>query len=230
MPGAPKRSLNRVARILIVDDHPMMRDGLTAQISTQPDLEVCGEAEDVADALLLVRSTSPDLAIIDVSLKKGHGLELIKQIKARFPAVKMLVLSAYHESLFGERALRAGANGYLNKQETRQKLFQAIRAILAGELYISPELTQRLVGRAVGHKSGGAVNAGLADPVEVLSDRELEVFQLIGQGITTSAIAKRLHLSPHTVDTHREKIKAKLNLKNSAELQREATQWVLENN
>lgn len=211
-------------RILIVDDHPMMRAGLAAQISDQPELEVCGQAEDVNDALAAVKSTSPDLAIIDIALREGHGIDLVKEIKSRFPAVKMLVLSAYKESLYAERALRAGAMGYLNKQETSKKIFEAICTILAGERYISDEMTKRLVSQAI-----EAADPTKTSPVDRLSDRELEVFRLIGEGLTTSAIARRLHLSPHTIDTHREKIKQKLNIKTANEMQRAATQWMLEN-
>lgn len=220
-----KRSpLLRAAKILIVDDHPMMRAGLAMQISEKAGLEVCGQAEDVNDALATIKSTSPDLAIIDIALKKGHGIDLIKDIKSRFPSVKMLVLSTYKESLYAERALRAGAMGYLNKQETGQQIFEAIRAVLDGERYISQEMTNRLVGQAI-----GAADPTRTAPVETLSNRELEVFQLIGEGLSTGAIARRLHLSPHTIDTHREKIKQKLNVKTANELQREATQWMLEN-
>jgi DNA-binding NarL/FixJ family response regulator len=211
-------------RILIVDDHPMMRAGLAAQISDEPDLEVCGQAEGVNDALDAVKSSVPDLAIIDIALKEGHGIDLVKDIKSRFPNVKMLVLSAYKESLYAERALRAGAMGYLNKQETGDKIFDAIRTVLAGDRYVSEEMTKRLVSQAI-----GVADPSKASPVETLSDRELEVFQLIGEGLTTGAIARRLHLSPHTIDTHREKIKQKLNVRTANELQREATQWQLEN-
>jgi DNA-binding NarL/FixJ family response regulator len=135
----------------------------------------------------------------------------------------MLVLSAFQESLYAERALRNGAMGYLNKQETREKIFEAIRTVVAGERYLSEEMTRSLVGQALGRNDGK-----LKSPVEALTNRELEVFQLIGQGMTTSNIARQLHLSVHTIDTHREKIKIKLNLRNAAELQREATHWVLE--
>ena len=224
MTAKERRSLTRPSKILIVDDHPMMRAGLSAQISDEPDLEVCGQAEDVNDALVAIKSTSPDLAIIDIALKESNGIDLIKDIKSRFPSVKMLVLSAYQELLYAERALRAGAMGYLNKQETGTKIFEAIRTVLAGDRYLSPEMTQRLVGQAI-----GASDSTKTSPVETLSDRELEVFQLIGKGLSTGAIARRLHLSPHTIDTHREKIKQKLNVKRANELQREATQWILEN-
>ena len=216
--------MTKIARILIVDDHPMMREGLTIQISAQPDMEVSGEADDLTTALEQVKTTSPDLAIIDISLKNSHGIELIKDIKGRYPNVKMLVLSAYQESLYAERALRAGAMGFLNKQETREKIFDAIRTVLAGDRYLSAEMTQRLVSQAI-----AGSDTTTKSPVETLSNRELEVFQLIGEGISTSEIASRLHLSVHTIDTHREKLKSKLKIRSAGELQREATQWLLEN-
>ncbi|HEX3999127.1 MAG TPA: response regulator transcription factor [Pirellulales bacterium] len=215
----PKR-----VRILIVDDHPLVREGLTTRISSQPDLEVCGEAEDVEDGLLQFKACEPDLALVDISLKKGHGLELIKQIKTLNPEAKMLVISAYEESFYAERALRAGALGYISKQECRENVVGAIRTVLEGRRYLSPQMTDQLLGMAVTGREPTPLS-----PVEKLTDRELQVYQLIGQAQTTSSIAKQLHLSPHTIDSHREKIKAKLGLKNGAELTRHALQWVLEN-
>lgn len=211
-------------RILIVDDHPLLREGLRIRISGQPDLEVFCEAEDVDSALEHFKSGKPDLTLVDISLKKGHGLDLVKQIKAVDPDAKMLVISAYEESLYAERALRAGAMGYINKQECRENVVTAIRTVLEGHRYLSPKMNDQMLGMAVG---GGEVAP--ASPVEALTDRELEVYQLIGQAQTTSSIARQLHLSPHTIDSHREKIKAKLGLKNGAELTRHALQWVLEN-
>jgi DNA-binding NarL/FixJ family response regulator len=211
-------------RILIVDDHPMMRAGLSATIADDPSLEVCGEADGVNSALSLIQAARPDLAIIDIALKQGHGIDLVKDVKTRYPNIKMLVLSTYQESLYGERALRAGAMGYLNKQQAGENLFDAIHAILAGRRYLSKELTMRLVGRAI-----DAADAGGGELTSRLSDRELQVFRLIGEGLGSGAIARQLHLSPHTIDTHREKIKAKLNIRTAAQLQREATQWMLEN-
>lgn len=211
------------ARILIVDDHPAMRDGLTTQICNEPDLAVCGEAEDVVEALRLVGELNPDLVIIDISLKTGHGIDLIKQIRGRHPKTKMLVNSMYDESVYAERALQAGALGYLSKQTTRETLIIAIHNVLAGKTYLSPEMTERILKSRV----GGMIVPGKS-PIESLSDRELEVLTLIGQGQTTSAIATQLHLSVHTIDTYREKLKIKLNLANSAELNRYAVQWVLE--
>lgn len=212
------------AAILIVDDHPLIREGLTARISAQPDLEVCGEAESVEEALAEFKARNPDLVLVDISLKNGHGLELIKQIKLHNPDAKMLVVSAYDESFYAERALRAGALGYISKQECRENVITAIRTVLDGHRYLSPQMTDQLLGMAVAGRDPAA-----ASLVEKLTDRELEVYQLIGQAQTTSSIARQLHLSPHTIDSHREKIKAKLGLKNGAELTRHALQWVLEN-
>jgi DNA-binding NarL/FixJ family response regulator len=217
-------SVKSPARILIVDDHPAMRDGLTTQICNQPDLAVCGEADDVVEALRLVGELNPDLVIIDISLTTGPGLDRIKHIRGRHPQSKMLVNSMYDESVYAERSLQAGALGYLSKQTARETLIVAIHNVLAGKTYLSPEMTERILRSRV----GGMIEPGKS-PIESLSDRELEVLTLIGQGQTTSAIATQLHLSVHTIDTYREKLKIKLNLANSAELNRYAAQWVLEN-
>jgi DNA-binding NarL/FixJ family response regulator len=213
-----------VVKILIVDDHPIVREGLTARIARQPDLKVVGEAEDVLGALELVKTVHPDLVIVDLSLKTGQGLDLIKKIKVRHPDTKMLVSSMYDETLYAERSLRAGALGYINKQEVSEKIIDAIRQVLGGKIYLSPPMTERLLQRAVGSPEELPRSA-----VETLTDRELEIFKLIGKGMTTRHIASDLHLSVKTVETHRENIKAKLNLPNSAELSREAVQWVMEN-
>lgn len=215
---------SKTARIVIVDDHPIVREGLVARIARQRDLEVCGEAEDVADALDVVKNTNPDLVIVDLSLKSGQGLDLIKKIKARSAETKMLVSSMYDEALYAERALRAGALGYVNKQEMSEKIIDAIRQVLDGKIYLSPYMTERLLQRAV-----GAVPQLQQSPIETLSNRELEIFKMIGKGMTTRSIAEDLHLSVKTVETHRENIKAKLDLPNSAELSREAVRWVMEN-
>jgi len=213
-----------IVKILIVDDHPIVREGLAARISRQPDLKVCGEAEDVLGALELVKTAHPDLVIVDLSLKTGQGLDLIKKIKARHPDTKMLVSSMYDETLYAERSLRAGALGYINKQEVSEKIIDAIRQVLGGKIYLSPPMTERLLQRAVGSPEELPRSA-----VETLTDRELEVFKMIGKGMTTRHIANDLHLSVKTVETHRENIKSKLSLPNSAELSREAVQWVMEN-
>ena len=213
------------SKILIVDDHPMMREGLAARIASQPDMLVCGEACDINDALAQFRATTPNLVIVDLSLKTGHGLDLIKEIRATNDEVKLLVVSAFDESLYAERALRAGAQGYINKQEVQENIIDAIRAVLDGRRYLSDAMKERLVSQAVSGDDEAAGN----DPVGRLSDRELEVFTLIGRGKTTGAIASLLQLSVHTIDSHREKIRHKLHLKNGAELSQCAVQWILEN-
>src|SRR5688572_27458787 len=189
---------NQPARIIIVDDHPMMRDGLATQISNERDLAVCGEACDVAEALRLVGELHPDLVIIDISLKTGHGIDLIKQIRGRHPKMKMLVNSMYGESVYAERSLQAGALGYLSKQMARETLIDAVRTVLAGKTYLSPEMTDRILKSRVGGMIGPCTS-----PIENLSDRELQVLTLIGEGNTTSAIARQLNLSVHTIDTYR---------------------------
>lgn len=212
------------ARILIVDDHSMVREGLRLRISAYADLEICGEATSEDEAMKLVEETNPQLIIVDISLKSGHGIELIKRVKARYPSIKMLVSSGFEESLYAERALRAGALGYLNKQDSGEKVIEAIRTVLRGDRYVSPEITQRLVSQALGNKGESS------EPIDLLTDRELEVFRMIGQGLTSGAIASELMLSNHTIDTHRENIKRKLGLKNAAQLNRQAVQFLLENN
>lgn len=219
-----KLTKQKTSKVLIVDDHPLIREGLSLRVSSQPDLEVCGEAASAAEALQQVQTNRPDLAIIDIQLVDSSGIDLIKEIAARFPKVKMLVVSAYDDSLYAERALRAGALGYVNKRHCQEKMIEAVRAVLDGRRYVSDEMTQRLFSLAV---TGN--DPSLADPVQRLSDRELEVFQLIGQGLKSSAIANRLFLSVHTIDSHREKIRRKLGLKNGNELMQRAVQWVLHN-
>ncbi len=210
-------------RVLIVDDHPLVREGLTARISAQRDLEICGQASDIDQALSLAGTTQPAIMIVDLALKRGSGLDLIKKVKAVGGASpRILVVSAYAEALFAERALRAGAQGYLNKQEAPGSIIEAIRVLLRGELYLSADRAQRLAGQAL---SGNAPARG----VEGLSDRELQIFQLIGRGNGTRAIAEQLHLSVHTIESHREKIRVKLELRNGTELLQRAVQWMLEN-
>lgn len=213
------------SKILIVDDHPIVRDGLAALISNEADLAVCGEAEDVNDTLQVVGEQNPDLAILDISLRTGHGLDLVKRLLARYPTLKILVHSMYEENVYAERALQAGAMGYLNKQFSRDSLIEAIRTVLSGNTYLSAEMTARIVNSRVG---GRGLEVGKS-AVEKHSNRELEVFTLIGQAQTNRAIAQQLHISIHTVDTYREKLKTKLNQSNSSELNRYAVQWVLEN-
>jgi DNA-binding NarL/FixJ family response regulator len=209
-------------RILIVDDHPLVRRGLAETIAAEPDMEVCGEAADATEALRLAEAIQPHVMIIDLALKSGHGIDLIEQIKVRSDQIKMLVSSMHDEALFAERVLRAGAVGYLNKQEPSEKIIEAIRQVMRGEICLSPRMANRLLHSVVGGEPLGQ------NPIETLSNRELEVFDMIGQGLSTKQIASKLHLSHKTIETHREKIKSKLNLSNANELSHRAVQWVLE--
>jgi len=212
------------ARVLIVDDHPAVREALSIRISQAPDLEVCGQAEDTGDALRLVEKSKPDVAIVDISLKTGDGIDLIKRIKGRDQHVRMLVWSMYGENLYAERSLRAGANGYITKEHATDRIVEAIREVLAGKVYLSPAMTDKLLHRSVG-LGGKKQNQ---PTIEALSDRELEVFRLIGRGVKTAEIAAQLHLSVRTVWTYRDRIREKLDLSDGAELVRNATHWVLQ--
>jgi DNA-binding NarL/FixJ family response regulator len=212
----------RRRKVLVVDDHPIVRHGLAQLIARESDLEVCGEATNISGALRQVEANPPDVAVIDISLDGDNGIELVEEIKAKWPAVKILVSSIHDERVFAGRALRAGAMGYICKREDLGKLVAAIHQILRGEIYLSPDMTTRLLRRA-------AVGQSLdRDPVETLSNRELQVFEMIGQGMTTIQIARKLDVSPKTIESHRKQIKAKLNLQNSAQLTRSAFQWVQE--
>jgi DNA-binding NarL/FixJ family response regulator len=211
------------ARILIVDDHPVVREGLALQLATQPDLQVVGEAEDIPQALQQAAATRPDLVIVDITLRSGNGLDLIRRLRARDEAVKLLVWSMHPENLYAERAIRAGAQGYLHKGQATSKLLEAIRTVLAGRVFISGDMTDLLLRRVVGAGHGDL------SPIERLSDRELEAFKLMGEGLTTDRIAARMFVSPKTVETYRARIKEKLGLSNVTELVQRATQWVMEN-
>jgi DNA-binding NarL/FixJ family response regulator len=208
--------------VAIVDDHPLVREGLAARISAQPDMEVCGEADDIDSALALIVTKRPSLVIVDIALKDGHGIDLIKRIVASGVSTRMLVVSAYDESFFAERALRAGALGYINKQELQGQVVEAMRTVLRGERYLSPAMAQRLIAQAIGSKAsqGGT---------ELLTDRELQIFQLIGRGKSTREIAQELNVSVHTIDSHREHIRAKLGLRTGTELIQRAVQFHIEN-
>ncbi|NLE37164.1 MAG: response regulator transcription factor [Pirellulaceae bacterium] len=210
-------------RLMIVDDHPIVRRGLAELLARELDVEVCGGADNVADALVEVETLHPDLVVVDMSLRDSHGIELIIQIAERWPDVKMLAWSMFDEKIFAERAVQAGAMGYLNKKEPIENVVHAIRQVFAGDMYLSPRMTQRLLRRAC-----GGVQAE-DDPIQSLSDRELQVFEMLGRGMTTKEIAAKLDLSPKTIEAHREKIKAKLDLANAAALSRRAVLWVLEN-
>jgi DNA-binding NarL/FixJ family response regulator len=207
-------------RVLVVDDHPIVRQGLVQMITREPDMTVCGEAESATDALKAIAACMPDVAIVDLSLKGTSGLELLKDIKVRYPKLPVLVLSMYDESMYAERALRAGACGYMMKEEASEKVLMAVRSILAGQIYLSEAMASRLLHMAVAGRTDGA-----AAPTERLSDRELEVFRLVGQGYGTSEIARQLHLSPKTVETYRAHIKEKLNLTTATELLQHAIKW-----
>ena len=209
-------------RILLVDDHPMVRRGVADVVSREPDLEICGKATDVPEALREVERTDPDMVLVDLTLKSGHGIDLIEKLKPRNPPVKMLVSSMHDETLFAERVLQAGAMGYITKQEPPETLMGAIRQVLHGQIYLSPRMTTRLLNRVAAGSLPGD------DLAKSLSNREIEVYEMIGDGLTIQQIAARLHLSPKTVETHREKIKHKLNLKSSAELNHRAVLWALE--
>lgn len=203
---------------MIVDDHPLLRAGLAALIGIEPDLKVCCEAATADTALAMARDTRPDLVIVDISLAEGSGLELVRRLAAMTPAPRMLVCSMHDEALFAQRALNAGAMGYINKQEATTRVIEAIRRVLSDKIYLSERMTERMR------------QTDTADPpsVDILSDRELEVFGLIGQGCQSSKIAEQLHLSVKTVETHRENIKKKLNLKSGSELTRYAVEWALQ--
>jgi DNA-binding NarL/FixJ family response regulator len=213
------------ARILIVDDHPAVREALALRISKAPDLVVCGEAADEVEALKRFEELKPDLAVIDISLKTGDGLDLIKRIKAKHSRAHILVWSMHSETVYAERALRAGAQGYITKEQATGQIVDAIHHVLTGKVYLSSAMTERLLHRVMGD---GAENLDRS-PVEALSDRELEVLRLIGKGTKTAEIAHRLHLSVKTIETYRDRIRQKLDLPDGQELVRYAAQWVLEN-
>jgi len=214
---------NGPVKIVIVDDHPSVRDGLSMRIALHADLYVCGEAESEEEAFAMVKQSTPDLVLVDISLKNGNGIELLKRIQTHDPTIKMMVVSGFQELLYAERACRAGAMGYLNKQESSEKLIEAIRTVLSGERYLSPAMSRRLINQSLGARDSAKT------PIENLTNRELEIFRMIGEGLASSAIANRLLLSTHTIDTHRENIKRKLGTKNAAELTRVAIQFLLEN-
>ena len=210
-----------MTRIVVVDDHPLLRKGLVLSLEVETDLTVCGQASNAEDALSVVEAENPDLVLVDISLPGMSGLELIKQIHAIRPTMKTLVVSRHDESLYAERAIRAGAKGYVMKLEASDVMVKAVRRVMNGGIYVSEEINERLLlGMASGHET-------LAQsPLEVLSDRELEVFELTGRGYGTRDIAERLHLSVKTVESYRARIKTKLNLDSAAELMQHAVQWV----
>lgn len=209
------------SRILIVDDHPVLRRGLAALIESEPDLTVCGEAADTRTALEAIEECEPDIAIIDVALDASDGLDLLKEMRNRHPGLPALVLSMYPEAVYAERSLRAGARGYISKQQLDDTVLTAVRKILAGGTYMSETLKDRLATKFV---NGKTLDSG--STLDALSDRELQVFRLIGQAKTTREIADSLHLSIKTIESHREHIKHKLGLSTAAELSQRAALWV----
>ena len=215
-----KSATQKPKRIFIVDDHPMMRQGLVQLIGAETDLAICGEAENAERALDAINSLKPDLVLADISLPGKNGLELIKDFQALQPGLPVLVISMHDESLYAGRVLRAGGRGYIMKQEGGKKLMQAIRHVLDGKIYVSEKMSADILETFSGHRAGTD-----SSPVEKLTDREFEVFQLIAQGKGTRDIAQKLHLSVKTVEVHRANIKAKLKLKSASELIRYAVRW-----
>jgi DNA-binding NarL/FixJ family response regulator len=208
-------------RLLLVEDHPVTREGLAQLLNQQPDLQVCGQAGTTPEALTAAEALKPDLVLVDISLGGTSGMELIKDLAHRYANLPILVLSTHDELLYAERSLRAGAKGYVMKQEPTDLVMAAIRQVLRGGVYLSEEMHNRLL-----HKVARGPAVPQASEVDQLSDRELEVFQLIGEGCTTARIAASLRLSVSTVETHRAHIKEKLNLENATELLRRAVEWV----
>ncbi len=205
-------------KILIVEDHPVVRQGLTGLINCAGGLLVCGEADNAREAMLSVEKLNPDLVIVDISLKSRSGLELIKDINVQRPDLPILVLSVHDESIYAERVLRAGARGYVMKQEAAELVIAAVRHVLSGEIYLSDDMTKKILHRFVKTKNNS--------PSQLFSDRELEIFELLGRGLNTHQIAEKLNLSKRTIDTYQIRIKEKLNIRTSMEMVRQAAQWV----
>jgi DNA-binding NarL/FixJ family response regulator len=210
----------RKKRVFLVDDHPLVREWLTNLIHRQPDLVVCGETENASRALQAIAASKPDVAIVDLSLKDSSGIELIKNLKEQHPEIAVLVLSMHDESHYAERALRAGAKGYVMKRETTKKIIEAIRRVLDGKLYVSDSVAEAMTARMIEGKPIANVS-----PIEQLSDRELEVFELLGQGLGTRRVAETLNVSMKTVQAYCARMKEKLNLSSATELLREAIRW-----
>lgn len=214
----------RPYRVMIVDDHPVVREGLAALISADSTLTVCCSAGDISTAIEMANEHNPDVAIVDISLQNENGLDLIRRLRATHDSIRVLVLSMYDDAIYGERALAAGAMGYLNKHIAGRLITAAIHRVIEGKIYLSDDLTQKLLTQ----KQSGTASAEMA-VTAALTNRELEVFQMIGTGKSTADIAVQLHLSVKTVETHRQNIKRKLGLQKSSELSREAAHWALDN-
>lgn len=208
-------------RVLIVDDHPVVRQGLRSVIDMTPDLMVCGEAQTVHDALRCIEQTRPDVVAADISLGGESGIDLVKDIRIRHPDVRVLMLSIHDEGIYAERVLRAGANGYITKAEGPEHVLKALRTVLAGQVFLSERMSSQMLSKITGHKGQAG---GLS--IEQLSDRELQVYELIGKGMSTRQIAEVLHLSTKTVESHRANIKEKLQINTATELLQHAIHWV----
>ncbi|OHB79559.1 MAG: hypothetical protein A2Z25_01720 [Planctomycetes bacterium RBG_16_55_9] len=211
-------------RILVVDDHPVVREGLTYLIDEEEDMVVCGTSQNIPEAMKAIESLKPDMVTVDISLNDASGLELIKMIKTQFPDLPVLALSVHPEQLYAERAIRAGAKGYITKREATGQIITAIREVLNGKMYLSQRMTDRLLQSMVGGNKSGAETS----PIDRLSDRELEVFSLLGRGQGTRQIAEHLHVSVKTIETYRLRISEKLNVDNASELLWSAFQWASE--
>ena len=211
----------RKGRLLLVEDHPVTREGLAQLLNQQPDLQVCGEAGTAPEALTVAENLKPDLVLVDIALGGTSGLELIKDLACRHPTLPVLVLSTHDELLYAERSLRAGAKGYVMKHEPTERVMAAIRQVLRGGVYLSEQMQNRLFQKVV-----RGIGVPQASEIDQLSDRELEVLELVGEGCTTAQIAASLHLSVSTVETHRAHIKEKLELESGTELVRRAVEWV----
>ena len=208
-------------RILLVDDHPLVRERLAEIINDEPDLTVCGEAEDRPQAIKIIQATRPDIAIIDLTLKNSDGLELIKDIRSRWPGLRMLVVSMHDESLYAERVIRAGAMGYITKQDATRNILAAIRRILAGNIYVNERIATRIIQRLTVPVATQSLTPG-----DLLAPRELQVFELTGKGLVTRQVAGRLRLGVKTVETYRRRIREKLQLTDPNQLLQEAIAWV----
>jgi len=220
----PKAEAPRKSRVVVIEDHPVLRDALQQLIDGQPDLTCVGVADNTLDAKRLVEQCKPDLMVLDLRLKTGDALDLVKSLRVEQPGLKVLILSQYDELIFAERALRSGAFGYIMKENATNEVLRALRKVLAGELYFSERVAAAVVQRTLREKPS-ASRAG----IELLSDRELQVFQLLGASYSAREIAEQFHLSRKTVETHCEKIKHKLSLHNAAELKQFARKWAAEN-
>ena len=224
-PASPATPVVAKRRIFLVDDHPITRQGVVVLINQEPDLEVCGEADSAPKAFDLLQKSKADLAVVDISLKTTSGIELTKNLKVLLPDLPVLIMSMHDESLYAERALRAGAKGYVMKQEASDNILIAIRRILDGELYLSDKMKEKMLHRLVHNRKDEVVFS-----IDTLSDREMEVFQLIGNGFSTRQIATKLNLSVKTIDSYREHLKLKLHIEKGADLVRHAIQWVKSEN